>query len=161
MLYSTRVQLERQSLHSFFGPFLSLCFLVCMQCSQCICVQGSKRYYSEFELYSLSTTCPCFYINVQEVLSALDHFSCYHHIWRNDREDTMRRYVKYCFRFALKNSHKKDFFVFFLFYFNRFIQGNHLLSEFESQILFYRDLEVEINSEPEYITVGALALFTG
>ncbi|XP_027143184.1 dynein heavy chain 5, axonemal isoform X2 [Larimichthys crocea] len=68
----------------------------------------------------------------KEVMTALDRFSCYHHIWRKDREDTMRR----------------------------FIQGSPLLSEFESQILFYRDLEVEINSEPEYITVGALALFT-
>uniref|UniRef100_A0A672FPW1 Dynein, axonemal, heavy chain 5 n=1 Tax=Salarias fasciatus TaxID=181472 RepID=A0A672FPW1_SALFA len=44
--------------------------------------------------------------------------------------------------------------------FNRFVQGSPLLSEFESQILFYRDLEQEINSEPDYIIVGALALFT-
>ncbi|XP_071325116.1 dynein axonemal heavy chain 5 isoform X1 [Trachinotus anak] len=68
----------------------------------------------------------------KEVMTALDRFSRYHHIWRKDREDTMRR----------------------------FIQGTPLLSEFESQILFYRDLELEINSEPEFITVGALALFT-
>ncbi|XP_070691188.1 dynein axonemal heavy chain 5 [Pempheris klunzingeri] len=68
----------------------------------------------------------------KEVMMALDRFSRYHHIWRKDREDTMRK----------------------------FIQGSPLLSEFESQILFYRDLELEINSEPEYITVGALALFT-
>ncbi|XP_041797659.1 dynein heavy chain 5, axonemal isoform X3 [Chelmon rostratus] len=68
----------------------------------------------------------------KEVMTALDRFSRYHHIWRKDREDTMRK----------------------------FIQGSPLLSEFESQILFYRDLELEINSEPEYITVGALALFT-
>lgn len=46
-------------------------------------------------------------------------------------------------------------------HFHRFIEGSPLLSEFESQIIFYRDLELEINSEPEYITVGALALFTG
>uniref|UniRef100_A0A3Q1JPI4 AAA+ ATPase domain-containing protein n=1 Tax=Anabas testudineus TaxID=64144 RepID=A0A3Q1JPI4_ANATE len=68
----------------------------------------------------------------REVMTALDRFSHYHHIWRKDREDTMRK----------------------------FIQGSPLLSEFESQILFYRDLELEINSEPEYITVGALALYT-
>uniref|UniRef100_A0A3Q2U2R5 Dynein axonemal heavy chain 5 n=1 Tax=Fundulus heteroclitus TaxID=8078 RepID=A0A3Q2U2R5_FUNHE len=67
------------------------------------------------------------------VETALDRFSCYHHIWREDREDTMQR----------------------------FIQGSPLLSEFESQILFYRDLELKISSEPEYITIGALALFTG
>lgn len=36
-----------------------------------------------------------------------------------------------------------------------------MLTEFESQIIFYQDLEVQINSEPEYIAVGALALFTG
>ncbi|XP_072250743.1 dynein axonemal heavy chain 5 isoform X1 [Leuresthes tenuis] len=68
----------------------------------------------------------------KEVMTSLDRFNHYHHIWKKDREDTMQR----------------------------FIQGNPLLSEFESQILFYRDLELEINSEPEYITVGALALFT-
>ncbi|XP_022609362.1 dynein heavy chain 5, axonemal [Seriola dumerili] len=68
----------------------------------------------------------------KEVMTALDRFSRYHHIWRKDREDTMQK----------------------------FIQGSPLLSEFESQILFYRDLELEINSEPEFITVGALALFT-
>ncbi|XP_076594398.1 dynein axonemal heavy chain 5 isoform X1 [Chaetodon auriga] len=68
----------------------------------------------------------------KEVMTALDRFSRYHHIWRKDREDTMRK----------------------------FIQGSPLLSEFESRILFYRDLELEINAEPEYITVGALALFT-
>ncbi|XP_039973302.1 dynein heavy chain 5, axonemal [Xiphias gladius] len=68
----------------------------------------------------------------KELKTALDRFSRYHHIWRKDREDTMRK----------------------------FIQGRPVLSEFESQILFYRDLELEINSEPEFITVGALALFT-
>lgn len=30
----------------------------------------------------------------QELLSALDRFSCYHHIWREDREDTMQKYDK-------------------------------------------------------------------
>ncbi|XP_030249747.1 dynein heavy chain 5, axonemal isoform X3 [Sparus aurata] len=68
----------------------------------------------------------------KEVMTSLDRFSRYHHIWRKDREDAMRK----------------------------FIQGSPLLSEFESQIIFYRELELEINSEPEYITVGALALFT-
>lgn len=48
-----------------------------------------------------------------------------------------------------------------LFFFERFIQGSPLLSEFENRILFYRDLQLKINSEAEYITVGALALFTG
>ncbi|KAL6108919.1 dnah5 [Pungitius sinensis] len=68
----------------------------------------------------------------KEAMSALDRFSRYHHIWRMDREDTMRK----------------------------FVQGSPLLSEFESRIIYYRDLEMEINSEPEVIAVGALALFT-
>uniref|UniRef100_A0A8C4SPC6 Dynein axonemal heavy chain 5 n=1 Tax=Erpetoichthys calabaricus TaxID=27687 RepID=A0A8C4SPC6_ERPCA len=67
-----------------------------------------------------------------EVLTALERFSCYHHIWQKEREETIKK----------------------------FITGNPLLSEFESQILYYRDLELEINSEPEFITVGALALYT-
>ncbi|XP_026120715.1 dynein heavy chain 5, axonemal isoform X1 [Carassius auratus] len=68
----------------------------------------------------------------REIVNALDHFSLYHHIWKKDREETIQK----------------------------FIQGNPLLSEFESQILYYRDLELEINAEPEFISVGALALYT-
>ncbi|XP_019735638.1 dynein heavy chain 5, axonemal [Hippocampus comes] len=70
--------------------------------------------------------------NRKEVMQALDHFSSYHHIWRKDRGDAM----------------------------HEFLQGSPMLSEFESQILYYRDLQLEINSEPECINVGALALFT-
>ncbi|XP_037128984.1 dynein heavy chain 5, axonemal isoform X2 [Syngnathus acus] len=70
--------------------------------------------------------------NRKEVMQALDRFSSYHHIWRKDRGEAMQK----------------------------FLQGSPLLSEFESQILYYRDLHLEINSEPECITVGALALFT-
>ncbi|KAA8591569.1 hypothetical protein FQN60_016943 [Etheostoma spectabile] len=80
----------------------------------------------------VSVLSTCISATKKEVMAALDRFSHYHHIWRKDREDTMQK----------------------------FIQGSPLLSEFESQILFYRDLELEIISEPEYITVGALALFT-
>ncbi|XP_014347801.2 dynein axonemal heavy chain 5 [Latimeria chalumnae] len=68
----------------------------------------------------------------KEVLTALEHFKCYHHIWQKEREETIEK----------------------------FIQGSPLLSEFESQILYYRDLELEINSDPEYICVGTLALYT-
>ncbi|XP_056617792.1 dynein axonemal heavy chain 5 isoform X2 [Triplophysa dalaica] len=68
----------------------------------------------------------------KEVINALDRFSLFHHIWKKDREETILK----------------------------FIQANPLLSEFESQILYYRDLELEINIEPEFILVGALALFT-
>ncbi|XP_046898543.1 dynein axonemal heavy chain 5 isoform X2 [Hypomesus transpacificus] len=68
----------------------------------------------------------------KEVLTALERFGRYHHIWRQEREETLLR----------------------------FCQGNPLLSEFESQMLYYRDLELEINAEPEYLSVGALALYT-
>uniref|UniRef100_A0A4W5PTB6 Dynein axonemal heavy chain 5 n=1 Tax=Hucho hucho TaxID=62062 RepID=A0A4W5PTB6_9TELE len=71
-------------------------------------------------------------VHAGEVMNALDRFSRYHHIWRKEREDTIQK----------------------------FSQGSPLLSEFESQILYYKDLELEINAEPEYITVGALALYT-
>lgn len=70
---------------------------------------------------------------MQEVTSAFERFGQYHHIWRKDRESTIQM----------------------------FVQENPLLADFESQILYYRDLELEINSEPEFITVGALALYTG
>uniref|UniRef100_G1KES7 Dynein axonemal heavy chain 5 n=1 Tax=Anolis carolinensis TaxID=28377 RepID=G1KES7_ANOCA len=62
----------------------------------------------------------------------LEHFKCYHHIWQQEKEETIEDFVK----------------------------GSPLLSEFESQILYYRDLELEINSEPEYICVGTVALYT-
>ncbi|XP_061675571.1 dynein axonemal heavy chain 5 [Syngnathoides biaculeatus] len=71
--------------------------------------------------------------NRKEVTQALDRFRRYHHIWKKDRGDTMQK----------------------------FLQDSPLLSEFESQILYYRDLQQEINSEPECMTVGALALFMG
>lgn len=38
---------------------------------------------------------------------------------------------------------------------------NPLLSEFESQILYFQKLEQEINTEPEYICAGTIALYTG
>ncbi|XP_076826555.1 dynein axonemal heavy chain 5 isoform X2 [Brachyhypopomus gauderio] len=68
----------------------------------------------------------------KEVMSALDRFSRYQNIWRKDRDGA-----------TLGLS-----------------QDNPLLSEFESQILYYKDLECQINAEPEFITVGALALYT-
>lgn len=41
------------------------------------------------------------------------------------------------------------------------MMGNPLLSELESQILLVKDLEMKVSSEPEYICVGAIALYTG
>ncbi|KAG8442619.1 hypothetical protein GDO86_011415 [Hymenochirus boettgeri] len=68
----------------------------------------------------------------KEVMTALERFKCYHHIWQTDRDSVIEK----------------------------FVAGHPLLSEFESQILHFRDLELKINTEPEYICVGVIALFT-
>ncbi|KAM8811434.1 dynein axonemal heavy chain 5 [Eudromia elegans] len=68
----------------------------------------------------------------KELLTTLEIFSCYHHIWQKDKEETI----------------------------DKFVMGSPLLSEFESQILHFQDLELKINSEPEYVHVGAIALYT-
>ncbi|KAM4704637.1 dynein axonemal heavy chain 5 [Rhinophrynus dorsalis] len=68
----------------------------------------------------------------KEVITALERFKCYHHIWQSDRDSVIEK----------------------------FVAGNPLLSEFESQILHFRDLELEINTEPEFICVGIIALYT-
>ncbi|XP_060776773.1 dynein axonemal heavy chain 5-like [Neoarius graeffei] len=68
----------------------------------------------------------------KDVTNAFECFSRYHHIWRKDRESTIQM----------------------------FVQENPLLADFESQILYYRNLELEINAEPKFITAGALALYT-
>ncbi|XP_017684619.1 PREDICTED: dynein heavy chain 5, axonemal isoform X3 [Lepidothrix coronata] len=68
----------------------------------------------------------------REVLTALESFSCYHHIWQRDKEETI----------------------------DKLMMGNPLLSEFESEILHFQDLELKIDSEPEYICVGAIAMYT-
>lgn len=63
----------------------------------------------------------------------MESFSRYHHIWQRDKEETI----------------------------DKLMVGNPLLSEFESEILHFQDLDLKINSEPEYICVGAIALYTG
>uniref|UniRef100_A0A8C2YDG1 Dynein axonemal heavy chain 5 n=1 Tax=Coturnix japonica TaxID=93934 RepID=A0A8C2YDG1_COTJA len=68
----------------------------------------------------------------KEVLTALESFGHYHHIWQRDKEETIKK----------------------------FMMGNPLLSELESQILLVKDLEMKVSSEPEYICVGAIALYT-
>ncbi|XP_069709589.1 dynein axonemal heavy chain 5 [Phaenicophaeus curvirostris] len=68
----------------------------------------------------------------REVLTALESFNCYHHIWQMDKEETI----------------------------DKLLMGNPLLSEFESEILHFRGLDIKISSEPEYICVGAIALYT-
>ncbi|XP_069898297.1 dynein axonemal heavy chain 5 [Dipodomys merriami] len=68
----------------------------------------------------------------KEVITSMDHFKCYNHIWQKEKEEAIRT----------------------------FIMQNPLLSEFESQILYFQNLEQEINAEPERICVGAIALYT-
>ncbi|XP_074682115.1 dynein axonemal heavy chain 5 isoform X1 [Strix aluco] len=68
----------------------------------------------------------------REVLTALESFSCYHHIWQRDKEEII----------------------------DKLMMRNPLLSDFEFEILHFQDLELKINSEPEYICVGAVALYT-
>uniref|UniRef100_A0A8C6QFD6 Dynein, axonemal, heavy chain 5 n=1 Tax=Nannospalax galili TaxID=1026970 RepID=A0A8C6QFD6_NANGA len=68
----------------------------------------------------------------KEVFTTMDHFKCYNHIWQKEKEETIMT----------------------------FIVKNPLLSEFESQILYFQSLEREINAEPEYICVGSIALYT-
>lgn len=63
----------------------------------------------------------------------MDCFKSYNHIWQREKEETIRT----------------------------FIMNNPLLSEFESQILYFQNLEKKINAEPEYICVGSIALYTG
>ncbi|XP_075396980.1 dynein axonemal heavy chain 5 [Tenrec ecaudatus] len=68
----------------------------------------------------------------KEVIASLDCFKCYNHIWQKEKEETIMTFIK----------------------------KNPLLSEFESQILYFQHLEQDINAEPEYICVGSIALYT-
>lgn len=83
------------------------------------------------KLVSMLTTV----INSQkkEVLTALDVFSHYQIIWKGDREQTIQEFLK-C---------------------------DPKLSEFEAQILHYKELEKSIVQEPDSYSVGAIALVTG
>ncbi|TKC53227.1 hypothetical protein EI555_007550, partial [Monodon monoceros] len=68
----------------------------------------------------------------KEVIASTDCFKRYNHIWQKEKEETIVT----------------------------FIMKNPLLSEFESQILYFQKLEQEINTEPEYICAGTIALYT-
>ncbi|XP_059863189.1 dynein axonemal heavy chain 5 [Delphinus delphis] len=68
----------------------------------------------------------------KEVIASTDCFKRYSHIWQKEKEETIVT----------------------------FIMKNPSLSEFESQILYFQKLEQEINTEPEYICAGTIALYT-
>uniref|UniRef100_A0A2K5U8Y9 Dynein axonemal heavy chain 5 n=1 Tax=Macaca fascicularis TaxID=9541 RepID=A0A2K5U8Y9_MACFA len=68
----------------------------------------------------------------KEVIASMDCFRRYNHIWQKGKEEAIKT----------------------------FITQSPLLSEFESQILYFQNLEQEIHAEPEYICVGPIALYT-
>uniref|UniRef100_A0A8P0PHV9 Dynein axonemal heavy chain 5 n=1 Tax=Canis lupus familiaris TaxID=9615 RepID=A0A8P0PHV9_CANLF len=68
----------------------------------------------------------------KEVITSMDCFKRYNHIWQKEKEEMVMM----------------------------FITKTPLLSEFESQILYFQKLEQEINAEAECICVGAIALYT-
>ncbi|GFO43348.1 dynein heavy chain 5, axonemal [Plakobranchus ocellatus] len=70
--------------------------------------------------------------NKKEVTTALDQFADYHKIWEKDREEAMEEFMK----------------------------DDPKLSEFEAAIKGFEDMEVEINSLPEYYDAGPIALYT-
>ena len=69
----------------------------------------------------------------KDVTTALDFFSKYESIWREDREEDIAK----------------------------FLETDPKLSEFEAQILRYKALEDTIMREPESYKAGAVSLFTG
>ncbi|XP_056016925.1 dynein axonemal heavy chain 5-like isoform X3 [Ostrea edulis] len=68
----------------------------------------------------------------KEVTTALDRFSGYHPIWEKDREEDLVEFNK----------------------------EDPKLSEYETKINHYEELEVEINGLPEFYDVGPIALYT-
>ncbi len=65
--------------------------------------------------------------------TALDRFGHYRPIWELDRDENLAEFMK----------------------------DDPKLSEYEGEIKHYEELEVQIQSEPEYYDVGAIALYTG
>lgn len=63
----------------------------------------------------------------------MDNFKEYHSIWQKDRDETVAE----------------------------FLASEPKLNDFQNMIQYYRDLEENIQSQPEFYNVGALALFTG
>ncbi|XP_012940947.1 dynein heavy chain 5, axonemal [Aplysia californica] len=70
--------------------------------------------------------------NKKEVTTALDQFADYHKIWEKDREVALEEFMK----------------------------DDPKLSEFEAVVRSYEEMEIEINSLPEYYDAGPIALYT-
>lgn len=65
--------------------------------------------------------------------TALEKFAHYHPIWQKERNETLEE----------------------------FLAAQPKLGDFQSMLLHYSELEAEIEAEPEFYNVGAIALFTG
>lgn len=70
---------------------------------------------------------------LQEVTTALDHFSEFHHVWMVDRDEDLENFNK----------------------------ENPKLSEYEAKIKHYEEMEIQINALPEYYDVGPIGMYTG
>jgi len=70
---------------------------------------------------------------LQEVHNVLAKFERYHHVWKLEREDLL----------------------------DDLLARSPTVDEFEQNILSYKALIEQINSEPQYLVVGSIALFTG
>lgn len=83
------------------------------------------------KLVSLLVTC----INAtkKDITTALEIFSKYNALWQRDRDEELKE----------------------------FLVNEPRVSEFEAKIKFYENLELDISSQSEFISVGPLAIFTG
>lgn len=64
---------------------------------------------------------------------ALNIFTQYNSLWEKDHDEELKR----------------------------FLSNKPYASEFENEIKYYENLGFNINSQPEFLTVGPLAIFTG
>jgi dynein heavy chain len=101
-------------------------------------VHIQKNYYKSvsenkdvIKIVSLLST--CISSTKKDVLTAVDRFKEYQFIWQNDRDEDLREFLK---------------------------QDSLSVSEFETKIKSFEVYITEINSHPEYIPIGAIALVT-
>jgi hypothetical protein len=66
-------------------------------------------------------------------MTALEIFKQYNQLWQQDHDEELER----------------------------FLSNKPYVSEFETKIKYYENLALSINSQPEFITVESLAIFTG
>ncbi|XP_076818600.1 dynein axonemal heavy chain 5-like isoform X2 [Clavelina lepadiformis] len=97
----------------------------------------SKNYYKAIrenkdvsKLYK--QLCSCINSTAKEVHSVLEEFERYHHVWKLDKDT------------VLADLHERS----------------PTVDEFEQNIISYKMLIDQINSEPQYLVVGSIALFT-